>query len=103
EAEQSVLGCAERGVAELARVGSDLNRVVVAAAFAPLGGVGDRAATGLASVAGELDAHDLVARALVVDQRPGAELADRDEPGALQVVAVHLAAAPGRDVRSQGQ
>ena len=47
-----------------------------------------KVATSPASAAGRhLDAGHLVALALVVDERPRAELADRDEPGPLQVAA----------------
>ena len=51
-------------------------------------------------VAGQLDAGHLVAGALVVDERARAELADREEPRPLQVVAV--AAAPPRRRRDVG-
>ena len=69
QAQQPVLGDAELLAAVLAGVGADLDRVVVAAAFAALGGLGDGAgAGGVAGVAGQLDADDLVAGAFVVDQ-----------------------------------
>ena len=50
---------------------------------------------------GELDAGDLVAGALVVDQRARAELADRQEPGALQEVPIGQPPAQPGDERGQ--
>jgi hypothetical protein len=74
--------------------------VVIAAGGASPGIEGDHLAGG---VRAELDAVDQVAVALVVDERTGAELADGQETGALQVVTVAVAASVQGDVGRQRQ
>ena len=73
----------------LAEVGvGGLMEVPAGAAALDLGDVD----AGAVVTGGQADAVDLVAGALVVDERAGAELADRHEPGPLDEVAFPAAA-----------
>ena len=101
EAEQVAGGLAERLAAVLAHVDADRLGVQVAARLAAPRRGGDRAV--LAGL-GRRQRHgdDLVAGALVVDHRAGAELGDPDEPGPLDVVALAAAVHAG-DVGGQRQ
>src|SRR5690606_53495 len=85
QVEQAVRLFRQRLATHLAAVGAVAHVVVVAAAGASAGGGGDDVAPG---VRRQLNAFDLVAGALVVDERTRPELADGQEAGALEVVAV---------------
>ena len=89
-------------LAPLAAVGPDAvgHRVEVAAGRAELGLLGGELVVLLDR---EDDPVDLVARALVVDDRAGPELGDRQEPGPRHELVPRLPRPPGRDVGRQRQ
>ena len=101
QAQQRPGGVAQRLVAVLADVDADRFGMQVPAVAAAPGGGGDRA---FLARFGWRQGHadDLVAGALVVDDRAGAELADADEPGPLDVVPFAVAGQAG-DVGGQRQ
>ena len=91
--EESVAGGRELGVAKLAAVvvGSTIDRVQVAAGVALLGLVKHESLLGVARRQEHL--CDLIPLSLVVDERLGAKLTDRQKPGPVEVSLVAGASA----------
>src|SRR5262249_26324882 len=101
KAQQRPGGVDQRLAAVIAHVDANGFRVQVATVAAAACAAGGQAV--LARVGWwELGTEDLIAGALVVDPRAGAELANADEPGPLDVVAV-AAAGQARDVSREWQ
>ena len=99
--QQVVPGGAEGGAAGLADVDADLAVVVVAARSQTRDlGADDLAGRAAVPAARQADPGHLVAGALVVDQRTGAELADRQEPGPLQPGCCPGRGCPGMNAAS---